>query len=323
MDWRIKAAIQNTLARLPPRLSYSAYYWLQRRYGALRQINPRSQIQAAIQIAHAIQENGGSLPGKTCMEIGTGRRLNLPLVMWLLGTDRVITVDLNNYLKYELIADDIVYIQSNTDQVLQNFDGLDYQASRLSQLLEFDTRKQSLDDLLTLANIHYEAPADARNLTLKENSIHYHVSSNVFEHIPREILVEILCEGSRIMSEQGLFVHCIDHSDHFSHIDKTVLAVNFMQYNDRQWDRLAGNRYMYMNRLQVDDFEDIFSECDHEVLQVKAEPDSAILQKLHSSAISLNIRFANKPAETLATLSSMFVSRPSSTSKLRSESSAA
>ena len=36
MDWKIKAAIQNLIALLPDAISYEAYYWVQRRFGALR-----------------------------------------------------------------------------------------------------------------------------------------------------------------------------------------------------------------------------------------------------------------------------------------------
>jgi len=323
MDWRVKAAIQSTLAKLPARMSYPAYYWMQRRFGALRRLNPSSQIEAAARMARAILAQGGKIAGGTCMEVGTGRRLNLPIVMWILGAERVITVDLNHYLKVELIAEDIAYLQRNPEDFLESLDGLEYQPNRLDQLLCWDVEKQGLNELLRLAHIEYLAPADATRLDLAANSIDFHVSSNVFEHIPRETLVGILREGNRVLRERGLFVHCIDHSDHFSHVDKSLPAFHFLRYNDRQWDRLAGNRYMYMNRLQCDDFEQIYAQSEQEVLLMEAEPDAPSLRQLQASAIPLDSRFASKPAETLATLSSMFVSRPSAAFLSRSPSSAA
>jgi hypothetical protein len=65
---------------------------------------------------------------------------------------------------------------------------------------------------------------------------------------------KIINEGNRILSEEGLFVHLIDCSDHFSHNDKSISRINFLQYNVTQWNKLAGNRYVYVNRLRHDDF---------------------------------------------------------------------
>ena len=45
----------------------------------------------------------------------------------------------------------------------------------------------------------------------------------------------------------------VDYSDHFSHSDQTISSINFLRYSDDEWQRYAGNRYMYMNRLRHDD----------------------------------------------------------------------
>lgn len=310
MDWRLKAAIQKTLAWLPSALSYSAYYQLQRRFGALRRLNPCSQIEEACRIARAIRQQGRQIAGATVLEVGTGRRLNLPLTMWLLGAERVITVDLNRYLKFELIAEDLGYLVRNQRAVEEMLQEFEFDSTRFAELLQFDPTRQSLEELLQSARIEYLAPSDASQLQLPESSVDFQVSSNVFEHIPREVLVSILQEGSRVLSENGLQVHCIDHTDHFSHVDKSLSPIHFLRYGPRHWDWIAGNRYMYMNRLQSDDFRQIFQEGQHAVLAAEARIDEPLRCQLERSQLPLDARFVGKSPETLATLNSLFVCQP-------------
>jgi hypothetical protein len=58
----------------------------------------------------------------------------------------------------------------------------------------------------------------------------------------------------------GLFVHFIDHSDHFSHSDATISPINFLKHCESDWQGYAGNRYMYMNRLRHDDMIELIRE---------------------------------------------------------------
>lgn len=309
MHWKVKALIQNTLSVLPSRLSYSAYYRLQRQFGGLRTVNPLSAMRSAVEIASAITNHGGRIPNSSFLEVGTGRSLGLPITMWLLGADRITTVDLNPYLKYELICEDLQYIRANRGKVLDLFGNLELDKDRFRRLLEFDTSSQRHRDLLAMCGIEYLAPMDAANLPLDDASVTYHVSNNVCEHIPQDILVAIFKEGARVIDDGGLFVHIIDHSDHFAHDDRALSAVNFLRYNDARWTLLAGNRYMYMNRLRVDDFMSVFDESHHEVLSVQARVDPTALDQLAAGSVPLDSRFSGKPTETLATLRSLFVSK--------------
>lgn len=309
MHWKVKALIQNTISVLPSRLSYSAYYRLQRQFGGLRAVNPLAAMRSAVEIACAIANHGGRIPNSSFLEVGTGRSLGLPITMWLLGADRITTVDLNPYLKYELICEDLQYIRAHPTEVLELFGNLELDKDRFRRLLEFDTSLQDQRDLLAMCGIQYLAPMDAANLPLDDASVTYHVSNNVCEHIPQETLVAIFKEGARVIDDHGLFVHIIDHSDHFAHDDRALSAVNFLRYSDARWTLLAGNRYMYMNRLRVDDFMSVFDESHHEVLSVEARVDATALDQLVTGRVPLDSRFLGKRTETLATLRSLFVSK--------------
>lgn len=312
MDWRLKALIQNAISALPPRVSYSAYYAIQRRFGGLRCANPLPAIQAAADIAATIIKHGQRIEGSTVLEVGTGRTLNLPITMWLLGAQRVMTVDLNPYLKFELVAEDLQFLQTHRSEWIDILRPLGLDMRRLHRLLEFDSQTHYLPELMAICQIDYLAPVNAADLPLADGSMKFHVSSNVYEHIPRSSLAGILQEAFRVVPADGLCVYRIDHSDHFAHSDPKLSPVNFLQFSDAKWSRLSGNKYMFMNRLRVDDFESLFEQSNIEVISVQAAVDEKALADLKDGSVRLDPKFTGKPLETLATLRSTVVGRPRS-----------
>jgi SAM-dependent methyltransferase len=179
---------------------------------------------------------------------------------------------------------------------------------RLEALLDFERQGDfQLQDLLDLCHIVYIAPGDATQTGLGADEIDFHTSFNVFEHIPRDVLLAILDEGNRIIRHGGLFVHRVDYSDHFSHSDTQISPINFLQYSDAQWERYAGNRYMYMNRLRHDDFLALFESAGHAVLAAEPTIDAPSLQLLRDGRFMVNARFGGKADEVLATTEAWIV----------------
>src|SRR5262249_19297448 len=186
------------------------------------------------------------------------------------------------------------YISDNEQTVSSLFGPL-IDKERFSKLLAFSRNSQpTLSKFLDLCRIDYVAPGDAANTGLPEHSIDFHTSYTVFEHIPLEGLRQILKEGNRIMRKNGLFIHKIDYSDHFTHTDKSISAINFLQYSDDDWERYAGNRYMYMNRLRHDDFITLFESVGHRIVEAQPDLDQRSRDLLTSRDLPLNERFRSK-----------------------------
>lgn len=309
MRWKTKAKIQNAVSRIPSSMSYGLYYWLQRNFGGLRKVNPERKFRAGVETWKVIQDAGQDPAGKEFLEIGTGRVPNIPIAYWLMGAAGTTTIDLNPYMKAELTREVLGYMAENAAKIEEIFGPL-LRRDRFEELLRFRERPTfSLADLLALCKIHYIAPGDAAKTGLEDSSIDFHTSRAVFEHIPPEILKEILQEGNRIVRPDGMFVHRIDYSDHFSHSDKSISVVNFLQFSDDEWDKLAGNRYMYMNRLRHDDFLSIFQSSGHQILACAPDVDDLALQLLQSGEFRLDERFKDKPTDILAISAAWFVSR--------------
>lgn len=308
MNWRLKASIQNAIALLPSSLSYSCYYWVQRHFGALRNPNPLKGLESGIEIARRIIDRGKAVYGKTFLEVGTGWRINVPIVFWLLGSEKVLSVDINPYLREELVRGDINYIIANADAIRTLFKGLDVRENRFDGLAQFGRNEWRLENILEFLNIEYICPGDAANLPMPSSSIDYHVSVTAFEHIPPAIIESILREGNRIMRKDGLFVHITDHKDHFSYSDKALSSINFLQFSEEEWNRIAGNRFMYANRLRIDDLEGLFLECNQSILSIEADKDPAVCELMARNGLILDARFKGKSIEVLSTIASWIVS---------------
>jgi SAM-dependent methyltransferase len=212
-------------------------------------------------------------------------------------------------MKAELIVEVLEFMSQNREEVRRSF-GPMLDEQRFNEVLSLDRGPGfSLRTFLELCQITYISPGDAADTGLNDNSIDFHTSRAVFEHIPPSILEEIIEEGNRVVRNDGLFVHRIDYSDHFSHSDKSISSINFLQYSDSVWDRYAGNRYMYMNRLRHDDFLSILDSKGHNILLTRPDVDPRALEQLNSGALRLDERFRAKSRDVLSISGSWIVSQ--------------
>ncbi len=309
MDWKIKAAIQNGIARLPGSVSYATYYRVQRLFGGLRVINPVEPLAAGIETWKQILAQSIDPTGRTFFEVGTGRAPVIPLAFWLMGAGRTITVDVNPYLRIEIVRESLDYIRANQAETRRLFGNL-LQPHRMDEVIRlFESDAFSLTSFLDLCRIDYVEPGDAARTGLPDRSIDFHTSNNVFEHIPPDVLLDILREGNRIVRRDGLFVHMVDYSDHFSHDDRSISAINFLQYSDERWNRYAGNRYMYTNRLRHDDVLALFEAAGHQILATTPDVDPRAQRLLEGGELRLHDRFASKSSSVLSIRRSWIVSR--------------
>ena len=299
VHWKHKAAIQSLIGWLPAGLGNPVYYQLQRRLGGLRHPEPIRRLRAGIELVRRLEQLERSVESAVFLEVGTGHQLAMPLSLWLCGAGEITTVDLNRYLKESLVLGDIEYLRRHEVEVRELF-GTIAQTRRFNERFELlCSGRNSLADLLSLTGIQYRAPADAGCLPLGPNSIDFHVSYTVLEHIPPEVLRRIFREGRRLLRPGGLFVHCIDFSDHFAHSDDSISSVNFLQYSDGEWDGLAGNRYMYHNRLRVDEFEELLRGEGLRIHSLDTRVDAGAVALLRNG-FPLNERFRGKDPRTNA-----------------------
>ncbi|MCI0337167.1 MAG: class I SAM-dependent methyltransferase [Acidobacteria bacterium] len=269
-------------------------------------MNPIIGIKDGITIVRCIEGVEKSVDDKVFVEVGTGRTIIIPITLWLCGASRIITVDLNPYLKNELIQEELNFIRCNKDAVLKMF-GNSVNQKQFNERFDTIVRgKLDINGFMKESQIEYIAPSDARKLHVCDKTIDYHISNNVFEHVPLEVMSQILSEGKRMLKDDGLMVHRIDFSDHFSHSDHRIPTINFLQYSEEQWLRYAGNRYMYHNRARIDEFEEIMENAGLKIIDKKLEIDQNAV-RLIKSGLKLDKRFAGKPDEINSVLNDLVV----------------
>ena len=282
MNWRFKATVQRLCAALPVG-SDALYYGLQRQLGSLR--NPPAPtllLRSAVEFSQWLRDCGIATQGLRCLEVGTGRRLDMPFGLFLLGAATTHTYDVSRYLKSDLVLWSLEFIRRNRNEMERLFadaaEDPDQCRWRLASLLQ----SRSADDALRRANVVYHAPADAGSTGLDDGTIDLHYSYTVDEHIPPASLVSILTEARRVLSPAGVVLHHIDPSDHFSHDDSAISPIHFLRYTDKEWARISGNKYSYHNRLRAHEHVALFETSGFEVIRQSTYRDPRAVEELQN-----------------------------------------
>lgn len=316
MNWKLKALITDLVSRLPSAISTEAYYQIQRHSGGLKKgtLNPTVKFEMAARMCGLIREHGRSHVARFFLEIGTGRRINLPVALWLCGAEKVLTLDITRLLTEELVKEDMQYIKNNQAEIRSSLSSFmdEHRFIELQRLLSASWR---LKDLLKLCNIEYLAPGDATNLKLPSRSVDFQVSVSAFEHIPPDTLEKIINECNRVLKDDGLFINIVDFRDHFYYSDKTISPINFLQFSDEQWKRIAGNKFAYTNRFRIDDVLSLIKTSGQRILAMHCTNDDSVLDLIKNGKLSLHPKFKNKSAEELSTMDSWLISEKNFTQK--------
>lgn len=311
MHWTAKAHIQRTCSKIPM-VGDLVYYGLQRAAGGLRHAPPPAPYFRAVRdIASDLQRAGVSLEGARLMEVGTGRGLEVPMGLYLCGAAAVHTYDLYRILLDWRIDAMLSYFAAQSAAVADELAPFSAggAAGVLERIRSLTAGQPSAAEAIRRMGIHYYAPADAAASGLPDGSIDAQISFTVFEHIPGEIIERILREASRVLRPGGVTVHHIDLSDHFAHEDGSISLVNFLQYPQKEWDRIAGNRYAYHNRLRVTPMHNHFRAAGHEILWHTTWRDERSERELRNG-LRVAPEYAGQSVEELATVGSRVVSAP-------------
>jgi hypothetical protein len=307
MNWKIKAAVQNACAALPI-FREELYFNIQKTFGdPLNNPDPLDLIRAAADLAGLLQAAGSRVEGARIFEVGTGRRVDMPIGMFLAGAKSVTTVDLHRYLKPELVMRSLQRIRENRAKVTPFF-------ARVADPRDFERRFDVLcsvagfDDLIAKTHITYHAPADAAATGLPSGSFDLHISYTVFEHIPAAVLEAILKESNRLLTSDGVALHHIDLSDHFAQ-EGTITKINFLQYSSGQWASYADNQFAYHNRLRPGDYRAIYNAAGHNVWQWSPFIDPVSMTTL-KAGFPIHSDFRDIPPEELCTDVLRVLSRP-------------
>lgn len=303
--WKQKAIVQKIISYLP--LSHKINYIFQKyvtkgvtlsdEYFFDRLGHARDHIKG-------YQKYSKKAIPAICLEIGTGWYPIVPISFFLVGADRIYSVDISLLTSKERLHTTLQkFVECEKLNQFKQY--IDYLPNRYGIILNLlaNYSSFSLDEVLQKLNITYLIE-DSRKLSLPDNSIDLVNSNNTFEHIYPNILIPILKEFRRIVKKQdGVMSHFIDMSDHFAHFDNSINIYNFLQFSDKQW-KWIDNSIQPQSRMRIYDYKQIYND-----LNIPISEEIFRVGNLNElKEIRLAEKFANKPIEEIAKSHCHFIS---------------
>jgi hypothetical protein len=292
--WRAKAAAQQLFSRLPA--GHSINYLFQRHVTHGLPISDR-ELSDVLAIAERhlrgfADRSTVPIDAGRFFEFGAGWDLHIPQLLYCLGVEHQIVVDLRRLLRADLVFE-------VRDRLVR------------AEAFSLPRRPPVVDDLdgyLSAIGVDYRAPADARKTGLPSCSIDFVTSTNTLEHIPPVEISAILGECRRLLAGSGLMSFQIDYRDHYSYFDDRVSVYNFLRYSDRQW-RLHNPPLHYQNRLRHSDYLRLFAAAGFEVLDIAVD-EAAAGDRRVAEHLDLDEAFRHYALEDLTRQGSLAVLRP-------------
>ncbi|MEI7595387.1 MAG: class I SAM-dependent methyltransferase [Bacteroidota bacterium] len=261
--WVLKAIVQKSISYLPKSQQINYFFQKHITKGVyLTDDYFLSRLDHAKTHINSYKKFSNKEYPTTSLEIGTGWYPIVPISLFLIGTEKINSVDISFLTSKEKIIFTIEkFIDFENKSILRKYFKVLPERLDAIKSIYSNRNKLSLEDILSELKITYLIE-DARKLSLESNSIDLVNSNNTFEHIYPEILTPIIKEFHRVVNkENGVMSHLIDMSDHFAHNDSSISIYNFLKFSDKQW-KCIDNSIQPQNRLRYFDFENIYSELN-------------------------------------------------------------
>lgn len=287
MNWQLKSFIQRICASIPG--GHKLYFLLQSSFGGFRNYDYLDRFRQQARIARYLTDHGKKIEGATVFEVGTGWMPLIPVGFWFCNSGEIHSYDLYRYLTMEKVSRVLRWISANGESLSKLYSDFTSENQLVNKIKLVKELIGQPERFLEEAGIIYTAPGDAARTNIADSTIDFHVSTSVFEHIPENILADILIEANRILKPGGAAIHVVDPTDHFAHGDKNISPVNFLQFTNDQWRVPGGNRFAYCNRLFDSDYIRLFNESP-----LNLKDSSSVLDKNTLAVIESGFRLADE-----------------------------
>lgn len=304
--WMAKAAVQKTISYLPYKTEVNFFFQKYITKGVLLTDDyfELKIIHAADHLQFFRQYSDGNFQDKTTLELGSGWYPIVPVAMFLSGFETIISLDITNWMNKKRVIQTLEkFVEWSTNERLDDFLPIieDARWKQMQEIIQLQDQL-SLEEICRLLRLKLMIK-DARNTELPNQSIDYISSNNTYEHIYPLVLKFIIKEFKRILAPDGVMSHFIDLSDHFAHFDKNITIYNFLQYSEKQWQRID-NDIQPQNRLRWKDYIEMYDAWTISYTEEKVRPGSLEdLEKVKTSSM-----FSDYTKEELAISHGYFVS---------------
>jgi hypothetical protein len=242
VPWRLKSLVFSCIDKFH---AECVLYVLQKHVTKRAKIN----IQNILNDARIHELALTQLARPTLIEFGAGKHLAQNIYLSRIASEQIV-IDLNEMLDFGLMNQAI----QKTNEIIPN------------PPLSFC---YNLKDLQKHYRVSYRAPFDAANTQLATDSVDACITTNTLEHIPLADLRNIFREMRRILRPGGLVSLIIDYSDHYSHTDKTIGRLNYLQFSEQEF-RTHNHKNHFQNRLRHQDYSLLFTQLGFSLIAEQA-----------------------------------------------------
>jgi len=306
MHWRVKGGIQKVLGHVP--FGERLHYELQKRAGGLRMFD--RELAAKIEdwrlMAGHLRSVGVPVAGTRFLEMGTGWYPTFPFCLFLGGASSVITVDLNRYLKPELMLRMVEALVRFLPVIALAAGRSEREVAEAHQGLAAAVRRGASLEEATGGVVAYHAPSDASATGLPAASLDAVFSNSVLEHVPGPVIERCFTESRRILHSRGVIFHSVNCGDHYAYADRRISQLNYLQFADRDW-KIWNNEFLYQNRLRAIAFVDMARAAGFAIEVDTSRPHPMRLKQL--DAVRVHPQFARYSRDQLAITSIDFLGR--------------
>lgn len=240
-------------------------------------------IQNYERIKSSLGKSHGTLKGSTILEIGSGWFPVIPILLARDGAKKVYMSDLNVHM------DDITFHET---------------ATYLKNRYPDDGFIQKIKNISSLP-IEYLAPFDSS--IIQEKTLDIVLSRTVLEHIPKSDIYYLLSSLRYKMTNEGIMIHLIDHSDHFEHHDKSISKLNFLTWSE---EKHALINYLIKdgeNRMRHHEYRQVFVDSGFDVVNEEINYHHETLEKIPE--LNFSYPYCKMLPEQLAILTSIYTLR--------------
>jgi SAM-dependent methyltransferase len=229
---------QNAVMRFAP------VRWLARHFhqtGAMD--DPDIVVDRALRVVEAARTGATPIVGARLVEIGPGHSLGVALSLLLAGAAHVEAVDT------------VRYAAAHPDP--RSFTGLWRRATETGLVDSTDASDPDAELARAAARLEYRVVDRRERWPLPDGSNDIVYSFSVLEHVSD--LRGILEESARVLRPGGLSIHTIDLRDHYN-LGPDENWLEFLEFDDRQWDRMTSERSAWCNRMRARELRALFAD---------------------------------------------------------------
>jgi hypothetical protein len=294
MRWICKVAAFKFLGAIPA--GEHVHFFIQKRITqSLKVTNGMvlQKIQVGTEYLDFLEEVLGArdVSSITHVDIGAGWMPTIPLLLYSVGFDRQLLLDIRRNMDIKLVSDVVCTFR----QVVSKEKSLENRCKRLPPLVE---PTDTLESYLTRVGIRYVGPYRADDL-LNERGFKFITCTQVLLHLNKDQLRSLFQAIAAALKDGGVFVAPVHLHDIYSDFDKSLSPYNKWRYSEFVWENVINSKMMSFNRLTASEYRQVLEESGLKIISFRvAEPTMLDFEQF--KRIKIHKQFSYVPERELA-----------------------